>query len=468
MVYYLIVFVSAVILSLCILKMKRPFFSFAYQTSALLNILLDTDLEESAKQKALIKEVVTTIRKLLFFILITLVSVLAALAPVILYLKITGLNPNEVNNSSAFFYISLVLGSFPLFLVPGKSKDKDYSDWSKLLHRMILDHYNLSKSLFNIEKRIYKRKFKKLNDEFVIISGLARAGTTAFTNTLYESGHFHSLSYDNMPFLLSVNLWRVFYRPKKNKLRERAHGDNLQFGYKTIEALEEYFFKSLLNDSYIKESIIEKHEIDETTYTSYIQYQNLIKRKNTNSTYLAKNNNFILRYESLRKLNNRFILIMMFRSPLDHAYSLLNQHKKFSKLHREDSFTLEYMNWLGHHEFGLNHKTMQLNGATTRQFSDPLELNYWLEIWVDYYSFVLTLPADDRFILADYEDLCEQPSKLIKSIGSFLQIDVSIDEREPYRKTVTPDFEIDDNLLLAAQSIHEQLKQKKISVDFER
>lgn len=464
MVYYIIVFVSVVILSMCILKMKRPFFSFAYQTSALLDILLDANLEESAKQKALIKEVGVTVSRLFVFLLISLASVLISLLPVYLYLKITGLNSGDVNNSSVYFYLSLILGSFPLFL-PGKSKNKDYSEWSKLLHRMVLDHYNLSKSLFNIERNVYKRKIKKLNDRFVIISGLARAGTTAFTNTMYESGNFHSLSYDNMPFLLSVNLWRIFYRPKKDKLRERAHGDNLQFGYKTIEALEEYFFKALLDDTFIKENVITKHEINESTYNSYIQYQNLIKRKNRNTTYLAKNNNFILRYESLRQLNKTFSIFMMFRSPVDHAYSLLNQHKKFSKLHLEDRFTLEYMNWLGHHEFGLNHKTMLLAGTTDRHFLDPGEINYWIETWINYYSYLLVLPEDDHLFLVDYNDLCEQPSKLMKAIGPEIKIEISIDDRKPYNKTELPDLEIDSELFQNAQSIYEQLKKKKIAID---
>lgn len=160
MVYYLIVFASVVILSLCILKMKRPFFSFAYQTAALLNILLDANLEESVKQKALIREVVITIRRLFFFLLIATAAILVCLFPIFLYLKLKGLSPDDLNNSSVYFYISLVLGSFPLFLIPGKSKDKDYSEWSKLLHRMILDHYNLSKSLFNIEKKYTSEKQK--------------------------------------------------------------------------------------------------------------------------------------------------------------------------------------------------------------------------------------------------------------------------------------------------------------------
>ena len=79
------------------------------------------------------------------------------------------------------------------------------------------------------------------------------------------------------------------------------------------------------------------------------------------NNYLSKNNNFILRYKSIRKLNNCFIMVILFRSPLEHANSLLNQHKKFCKIQKKDPFILEYMNWLGHHEFGLNQKQFSFN-----------------------------------------------------------------------------------------------------------
>ena len=46
---------------------------------------------------------------------------------------------------------------------------------------------------------------KNNSDDHVFVSGLARSGTTALLNALYQSGTFASLSYDDMPFILAPN-----------------------------------------------------------------------------------------------------------------------------------------------------------------------------------------------------------------------------------------------------------------------
>ena len=42
--------------------------------------------------------------------------------------------------------------------------------------------------------------------------------------------------------------------------------------------------------------------------------------------YLSKNNNQILRIKSLLKLSTKHSFVLLFRDPLEHAGSLLNQH----------------------------------------------------------------------------------------------------------------------------------------------
>ena len=70
-------------------------------------------------------------------------------------------------------------------------------------------------------------------------------------------------------------------------------------------------------------------------------------------------------------------IIIPFRNPIQHAYSLLNQHKRFCILQKKNKFILEYMNLLGHYEFGLEHKSW--NKSTNYNNFD--DLNYWLEQW---------------------------------------------------------------------------------------
>ena len=64
---------------------------------------------------------------------------------------------------------------------------------------------------------------------------------------------------------------------------------------------------------------------------------------------------------------------------------MLNQHLNFIEKQQKDKFILSYMNYLGHFEFGLNHKPW-IEKST---FTDLKNLNYWLEQWYLGYDFIM-------------------------------------------------------------------------------
>ena len=64
-----------------------------------------------------------------------------------------------------------------------------------------------------------------------------------------------------MPVLLAPRLWSKIYKPKATEDKERAHGDGIKVGLASVEALEEYFFKVLKNDAYIKADGLYGHEL---------------------------------------------------------------------------------------------------------------------------------------------------------------------------------------------------------------
>jgi sulfotransferase family protein len=462
--YYVIVFLTVSLLSVGIILLKKPFFSFAYSTGLLLNSMLESNQDEAAKQKSLLRSLGKILPSFGLLLLLIALVIGVSIIPMIIYMELKSVSFQDLDMKSFYFFLSMILGSVILFVFPSKEKNKDYSAWSMLLHRMILDNYNISRSLFNLEKKLFKRKVQKDSGEFLIVTGLARGGTTALTNLLFESEKFHSLSYDNMPFLLSVNIWRKIYHPRKRKLKERAHGDNILFGYDTIEALEEYFFKVFLNDKYIVNDSLIEHDIDPGTYEAYLSYQNLVRKKDSDSMYLAKNNNLILRYGSLRTFNPDFYIILIFRSPISHAFSLLTQHKRFSKLHNEDPFTLEYMNWLGHHEFGLNHKVFDLEGMELRKKYDSETMDYWIVVWISYYTHILSMVEDEKLLLVDYSDLCASPAELLSTIGKRIDMELTLDQRDPYKERELKELQIDPELIDKSNSIHDKLKQYKIKI----
>ena len=86
------------------------------------------------------------------------------------------------------------------------------------------------------------------------MTGLARAGTTSLMNHLATIETFKSLSYANMPLLLAPNTWAKFYKPKNQELKVRSHNDGIKIGLESNEALEEYFFKAISDDSFINKT----------------------------------------------------------------------------------------------------------------------------------------------------------------------------------------------------------------------
>ena len=83
--------------------------------------------------------------------------------------------------------------------------------------------------------------------------------------------------------------------------------------------------------------------------------------------------------------NANSIFLIPIRKPVQHARSLLDQHLHFSKLQEKDDFVRRYMNYLGHNEFGLNHKPWN----EPKNFQDTNKIDYWIEQWILFYQNIL-------------------------------------------------------------------------------
>ena len=242
---------------------------------------------------------------------------------------------------------------------------KNYSNIQKFLHDFVLSKKIINKSLFELEKIIYLKNKDIINQSHVFITGLPRSGTTSLLNFLFSSDEYASLKYRNMPFVLSPNFAKLFNK-KNNPKKERVHGDGIAFDINSPEALDEVFFNN--DQEFVKHELV-----------NYIQ---LILLSNKKSKYLSKNN---LNYKRVDLINSIFpnsIFLIPIREPLQHANSLLNQHLHFSQLQKEDDFIRRYMNYLGHNEFGLNHKLWN----DPINYQDRGKIDYWLEQWFLFYK----------------------------------------------------------------------------------
>lgn len=461
--YYLsVVLAGALFCILIVFLLKNPFFNLAKAAVKQLDLIFDAALDENEKDKLILKNLGKLLLNLFSTILLFLISIAISTIPVYIYVELTGA---AADYSSFYFYLSLTIGSCVLFLFKFKKTTSDYNYWSKLLHTILLDNYNIGKFLFKKEaKKIEKQDTS--SPSFVIVTGLARAGTTAFTNLIFEKTLFHSISYANMPFLMAPRLWRKIYNPKEGKLKERAHKDGVMVSFSSVEALEEYFFKTFLNDSYVGENSLTAHTIDKEVYEKYILYQEMFK-KEPKTIYLAKNNNFMLRYESMREHNKDFKVILLFREPLAHARSLMRQHENFISSQKEDPFTLDYMNWLGHHEFGLNHKLFSFGENDSVPKHDIKSIDYWLEIWINYYSHILKYKDDNNICFVHHEDLAKAPGALKEKISSFTGIELPIvpDKKHEQKNYSSSDSTINDDLLKKAEEVYQRLQEVKLSIE---
>ena len=254
-----------------------------------------------------------------------------------------------------------------------------------------------------------------------------------------------------MPVLLAPRLWSRFYKPKKKEDKERAHGDGIKVGLASVEALEEYFFKVATNDRFISDDQLHLHELSAKENDLYRRYTKSLC--GDGQIYLAKNNNAILRLKSILPQNTDMKVFVLVRDPLQHAYSLMKQHQKFEKEQTDDPFILEYMNLLGHHEFGLVQLPFNLSGAAPQQ-TDRGQLNYWLERWIDYYNYAKTL-NNIQFIA--YEDFVAQPKNVLEGISTETGIALKTEGVALFEKTEVDVPEHDADLAAKALEIYREV-----------
>jgi len=390
--------------------------------------------EISKRFKQVFTSLVTVILKTVSFILaiILLVGFSSLLISMIRSLKIPELYSSKFISfvfPNYLVHLPFLIGSIipvlfiPYFLNKRRVVKKDvYSPIDKFLHYTFLGNKNIAKFLFNLELFFNKRKIKNVKEanlKNVYISGLARAGTTVLMQYLGQLPEFKSLSYKNLPFLFMPKTGLKVVSKKEKQEIERFHQDGIKHSIESYEALEEPFWRNYIGQEYIFDKTIQKHEVDKKVYEKYVAFRKLVA---SDKIYLAKNNNHLLRAESLAELDRsngiETITIIPFRDPYEQAKSLLKQHVLLSDLQKEDEFTLDYMDFLVHHEFGLHTKAPLLNSEViiiNNHTKDKLD--YWLEIWYSYYNEMYKQFSEkEGFCFFCYETFVNDPQNSIKSL----------------------------------------------------
>ena len=313
-----------------------------------------------------------------------------------------------------------------------------YNWLERVFHQVALSSQFMREVTFDVESSYMSSVGE--TDNHVFIAGLARSGTTILLNAIYESDEFSSLSYEDMPFILAPNLWsKLSLNKEEVDLVERAHGDGIKISIESPEAFEEVFWMTFN----------EHHEDVQEKFKTYLQ---LINKKYQKERYLGKNNQNIRRLELISNTFPDSKILVPFRNPIQHAYSLLVQHKKFINAATKDNFITNYMKWIGHTEFGPNYIPIHNKNV---KYNNDLEINHWIEQWYLTYKNAFQLLINNhnlKFIC--YEKLCSTKDY-------WFQIQEIVQIEEPY------DFEFKESKKDIPLNIDKELKEKAMSLYFD-
>ncbi len=293
------------------------------------------------------------------------------------------------------------------------SEEVPYSPLDKALHTYAFKSPARQRGLGNLESRLYKRRINLDHAARpVFVTSLPRAGTTIMLNTLSQMPEFASATYRHMPFTLSPLLWGGFsgtFR-KAGDMTERAHGDGIEVGVDSPEAFEEMLWMAFWAEKYEAQRILPWSAEDqnaefETFFRTHMA--KIVATKSGAQRYISKNNANIARLGYLSKVFPDASIVIPVRNPAAQVASLMRQHTRFTDLHAREPFARQYMEGIGHFEFGGALRPIDFNGAAL----DPAQAegpDFWLRNWIGAYEFVLA-NAGDSAIFVDHDALCADP-----------------------------------------------------------
>ncbi len=168
-------------------------------------------------------------------------------------------------------------------------------------------------------------------------------------------------TYRDMPFVMAPILWSRLSSAFRKRVepRERAHGDGMQVGYDSPEAFEEIFWRAFWPEKYtdIGIALWGADDIKDEARTFFVEHMKKIialRRPDRvrDGRYISKNNGNIARLDLIGRMFPEAKILVPVRHPLEHAASLLRQHRNFIEMHKDEAFIRRYMADLGHYEFG--------------------------------------------------------------------------------------------------------------------
>jgi hypothetical protein len=306
-----------------------------------------------------------------------------------------------------------------------------YSFLDRLIHRLAFAVPAFQLTAADIEDTFFGSAYEGVrNQSPIFVTSLPRAGTTLVLEALTTFPSLATHVYRDMPFVMAPILWSkltgAFRKPEE--LRERAHGDGMQVGYDSPEAFEEILWRSFWPEKYhaTRIALWDASDGKAEARDFFVRHMQKIVSlrvpgRPLDGRYISKNNANIARLDLRGRMFPDARILVPVRHPVAHARSLLQQHRRFLDMHREDRFVRDYMADIGHYEFGDLHRPIAFPALEPLLAGrEPLTLDYWLAYWIAAFEYVLA--RRDVGLLLSYEGACADPRRALASICERLQI----------------------------------------------
>jgi hypothetical protein len=348
----------------------------------------------------------------------------------------------------------------------------NYTFLDRVIHRIAFLSPAVQLTAADIEKAIFASAYRDVTiSRPVFITSLPRAGTTVLLDAVAQLPSVCTHVYRDMPFVLAPIFWARLTGPFRQRAesRERAHADGVLVSEDSAEAFEEVLWRALWPHKYGRERI-ELWSVDDCTAEALAQLLEHMRkivalRRPGNAVerrYASKNNANIARLPLLRRMFPDASVVVPIRHPLQHARSLLRQHRNFLALHAQEAFARRYMEDIGHYEFGKLHRPIRFPGLDALIGGrSPLTLDYWLGYWIAAFEHV----REHRHVIIpiSYEALCARPQAVFSNLLGHLGI--AVDDRSVQAGTANfhlplerpSDDEPDGELLRRAERLHQTL-----------
>ena len=357
------------------------------------------------------------------------------------------------------------------------SFENRYSILDKWLHHIGFATGMVQASVSDIEDRLFARQLESIESERpVFITALPRAGTTILLNLLAATGEFATHTYRDIPFVLCPMVWEKFSAgfQRDDKPQERAHGDGVNISSRSPEAFEEILWRHFWNDHY-REDCIEPwttggNEEFIAFFTSHMRKIIALRRQEGEviKRYASKNNGNMARLGLLPEVSQDCSIIIPFRDPIQHAASLLSQHRRFLAMHSRDRFSAQYMAGIGHYDFGDNLKPINFDGwLKADRRPDAMELGFWLEYWIVAYRHILNSSGSPVDLLS-YTTLSDRPWESLLLLSEHLGMSdpealiCQAGELRPPRKHTVDTSGVEPYLIAQSQEIFRELASNSI------